>query len=125
MPKKQTCFLVCNQKSGWYSSRIFHSIASRFSSSQLLLLRHQEESVDPSLNASIPLQNSLGVHQAIQIGIHREAGELPLDDPGEPDQRTHIEEPDGPEALLGLQDFEPGVPEFALRDVQISHMMSD
>lgn len=85
----------------------------------LLFSCYQQKTVNPPLDTAIPLQNPLCVQQTIEVFVHRESGELPLDDPGKPNQRTHIEELDGTEALLPLQNLEAGVPKFADSAIQI------
>ena len=51
---------------------------------------HHPKSLDPSLHESPLRHQFLSLHLPLQVGIPKEAGELPLDDPGEPDQYALI-----------------------------------
>ena len=45
----------------------------------LLAARDQQEAVNPSLNASVFLNQALGAEERVPAGVHAEAGKLPLD----------------------------------------------
>ena len=72
-----------------------------------------------SLDDAFFFQDALYVQEAVQASIHREPQELPFDDPGKPNQRTHIIKPDGPEALPTVQDLKTGLGKPLFRDLQI------
>ena len=72
-----------------------------------------------SLDDAFFFQDALCVQEAVQASIHREPRKLPFDDPGKPNQRTHIIKPDGPEALPSIQDLKTGLGEPIFRDLQI------
>ena len=60
--------------------------------------------MDRSIDGALFFQFSLGIQQVLQMGIHAEPRELPLDDSGKPNQSTHIKKPDRAECFLTPQD---------------------
>ena len=69
--------------------------------------------MDTAVDGAVFFQDLLGLQQIFQMGIHREVRELPLDDPGEPNQRTHIKELNGPEAFFTPKDLETSFFKFS------------
>ena len=78
------------------------------------LVGNEEEPVGQSFDDTEGFQKLLGLQKPVKMGIHGETGVLPLDDPGEPDEGTHIIKPDGGESFLAPEEGEPGPAEFLL-----------
>ena len=84
-----------------------------------MFFSNQNEAMDSARNNAFLIQKRLCPQEAIQGTIHRESRELPLDNPSEPYQGTHIVEPDRPEALLSIQNLKTSLGESIYRDLQI------
>ena len=66
--------------------------------------------MDAALHRTKLVQQALCLQQSVHATVHRESRELPFNDPGKPNQRTHIIKPDGPEALPTVQNLKTGLP---------------
>ena len=75
--------------------------------------------MDLARNNALSIQKHLRPQKPVEIVINREIRELPLNDPGEPYQRAHIIEPDGPEALPSIQNFKTSLGESVYRNLQV------
>lgn len=69
--------------------------------------------MDLSIKGASCFQKLLCMEQPVQMAVHGEVGELPLDDPCKPNQGTHIEEANGTEALLAPKNFESSLTEHS------------
>ena len=80
---------------------------------------YQQEPVDATFNHTRLVQQFLRLQKPVEVAIHRESRELPLDDSREPHQRAHIIKPDWPETLPSIQNFKTSLGEPIHRDLQI------
>lgn len=75
--------------------------------------------MNAALDAAVLLQKPLGVHQIVPAAIHREAGEFPLDNAREPDERADVKEFDWAEALLCFENFKTRVRKLLTCDLKV------